>query len=235
VRLASPTQARIITAMRALAPLLLLAATLAPGADIVINDVRADVGLQATDIASRRTLETTPSGGGATTTASVENRDNAVESRAGVQWLLGTLDTGGGIVYGAQFAARNYRFGHGPLRTRVRGPTIDALAGYAVAPLDYLHVEVTPFAGIGYDQLRIDGGGGAPSVDNQSVHLEYGGRVGLYTTIDRCWQVGLELPLVFGHSRPKYAYLDAGGNRVVATDSTTTRSVGAMLGLGVRF
>jgi hypothetical protein len=59
--------------------------------------------------------------------------------------------------------------------------------------------------------------------------------VGLYATLDGCWQLGFELPLVFGHARPKYAYLDGAGDRVVATETRTTRSMGAMIGLGVRF
>jgi hypothetical protein len=220
--------------MRAL--LLIVAfADASAGADIELADFRAAGGLVDTDLTLARRLESPPVAGGATTASATSSSDQAVASRIGLQWVAGVLDTGGGIVYGAQFAARNYRYGHGPLRTRVRGPVLDVLAGYAVAPLSYLHVEATPFAGIGYDQLRIDGGFGAPSVDNQSVYLEYGGRVGLYATIDRCWQIGLELPLVFGHARPKYAYLDGFGNRVVATETRTSRAMGAMLALGVRF
>jgi hypothetical protein len=225
-----------MTSMRAVRLLfVIMAPACAPAADVTMNDIRADFGLLVTSLITERTLETTPSGGGPSTTAKSRDEQGMGESRAGLQWVTGTLDDGGGFIYGAQFAARAFRYGDGPDRTRVRGPVIDLLAGYAVAPLTWLHVEVTPFAGAGYDILRIDGGGGAPSVDNQSIYLEYGGRVGLYATLDGCWQVGLELPFVIGHARPKYAYTDAAGDHVVATETRTTRSTGAMLGLGVRF
>jgi hypothetical protein len=147
--------------------------------------------------------------------------------------VRGELGDGGGLLYGVGFAARHLVLHPSGARVRITGPVIDGLAGYGFAPIPWLHAEITPFAGIGYTYLRIDQG--SERFDNRSIYLEYGLRVAAYFTFDHTWQIGLELPLVLGHARPKYAYTDASGDRVVVTQTLLTRSVGSMLVLGVRF
>jgi hypothetical protein len=205
----------------------------AASAEMRVDDLRVDVGPLATSLETSTSVETTPAGGGAATTASDRRSDRTIELREGIQWVRGSLGAGGGLLYGVGFAARYLELHPSDTRVRITGPTVDAMGGYGIAPLTWLHAEITPFAGIGYSYVRVDHT--QQSVDNRSIYLEYGLRVAAYFTFDHTWQLGLELPLIFGHARPKYAYTDASGDHVVVTQTLLTRSVGSMLVLGVRF
>ncbi len=225
-----------MTAMRALLVAVVCSCPLAISAvePLVLNDLRAGAGTMFDDFSSRTNTTTTSPAGTVLATTSDEHHDDAIEFRAGIQYLAGTLGPGGGLIYGAQMADYRARFHDDTSTTTIDGPVVDALAGYAVSPVSGFHLEATPIAGIGYAFLDIRDRNGQV-IGNRSLYIEYGFRVAAYATIDDCWQIGLEVPFMVGRWRPKYGYLDGAGNHIEVSDKRVKSGGGVMLSLGVRF
>ncbi|MBA3708172.1 MAG: hypothetical protein H0W83_05060, partial [Planctomycetes bacterium] len=128
-----------------------------------LDDVRAFGGMVAQDLTTR------------STTNGVDSHidSDALNARVGLEYMRGKLGRHGGFIYGAAFSANRFSYDEAGVRTTLNEPTIEALAGYGIAPARTVHCELTAIGGIGYSFLGRQPAGG-PQLEIRSRRYEYG-------------------------------------------------------------
>jgi hypothetical protein len=119
----------------------------------------------------------------------------------------------GGLIYGGEFAIDHARRTTSTDRITLYRFMVDAMVGWAYRfdQLPGMHLEGTPFLGLGFERYHSDLGG-SPT----ALGYEYGLRVADYYTFTNKWQVGVDLRWYNNNSEPDFGTA-AGGSRKFET------------------
>lgn len=225
-------------AVRPLACLsVLVLASGAAAAEMDVSDLRLGFGVLPRNFEGGSTTTVTNSSG--TVTSSTSGTPGGQEPdrhwRGHIQYMVGHLAPAGGFLIGADLGVNQARFeGAGSTATWTT-PVVDLLLGYGFAPTPNWHFELTPFAGLGWTFYEISGNN-QTDVNLDEYYLEYGIRAATYITFKSGFQLGLEVPLVWGHYDPSYTSTDSStGDRVTVQDDRRNQGLGVIGSLGVRF
>ena len=219
-------------------PLVLLALALSPvaAADVQVSDLRLSGGFLSRDFRGGTTTTATAADSNINTSSeSQDGRDADQNWRGQLQYVAGSLGTGGGLIWGAGVAMNTASWDNGAREAHVTTPTVNVLLGYGYGFTSNWHVELTPFAGYGRAYYSVTENGSTETSTQWDNYVEFGAKIATYVALEDHLLLGLEIPYLMGRFDPEYTYTDETKRRITVADKRSNQGFGALASLGYRF
>jgi hypothetical protein len=205
-------------------------------ADMTIADLRLSVGVLSREYKGASTTTVTDTGNTVTTTTSSEDGRDADDNwRGQLQFVGGSLDAGGGLIWGVGIAVNHATWDNGAQDAHVTTPTVGAMLGYGYAFTPNWHIEIAPFAGYGRAYYSVSDSNSTETSEEWSDYLEYGARIGTFFSLGDDLVLGVEVPYLVGRFDPDYEYIDDNDGQVTVSDERRNKGFGVLVSIAGRF
>lgn len=205
-------------------------------ADMTVSDLRLGFGVLSEEFKGESSTTFSDQGGNTISTSSDDDsRDSDYNLRVQLQYVAGSLGSGGGLIWGVGVAVNNATWDDAGQDAHITTPVINVMLGYGYAFTPNWHAEVTPFAGYGRGYFSVTSDGSTDTSEEWVDYLEYGIKLGTYVRLGEGLVLGVEVPYLVGRFDPEYDYTDNDHHEVTVSDEQRNQGFGLLVSLGYRF